>query len=220
MIKNYFFLFLYFFCLKALASEPSVNIESYIKAIAQKEVAKECPTCDVDLVIHNKKLLDDVAVPDQIIADRWRGQTNLILKMGDESRIVTVTIRWSDDVVIATKNIKQGQVIQEPDLKTIKKDVTFLKEAYVNKISAVVGWEGRKIFRRGQIIEENYLKKPLAIKYGQPIKLHLREGSLILTMMAQARGAGAVGDRIPVYIPKTRKKLSAIVVDSGSARIE
>ncbi len=197
-----------------------VDVESYLQKTIQTEVNKECETCQVELFIHNKKILQDVAIPDQVISDRWRGQTNLVLKMGDENRIVTVTIRWRDQVIIAKSNIRQGQTIGIADVKSIERDVTFMQTPYLSKIDSVVGMEPRKIFKRGQVIDEGYLKKPLVVKYGQPVKVFFRQGSLELTISGQAKGAGAIGERIPVYLPNTKKRLSAVILAKDEVRVQ
>ena len=203
-----------------LPQEKSVDIEPYLKKTVEEQVKKECETCQVELTIHNKQILDDVVIPDRVIADRWRRQTNLVLQMGEENRIVTVSIRWMDQVVIAKSNIRQGQLIAAEDVKTVEKDVTFLQTPYINKIENVIGWEPRKVFPRGQIIDEGYLKKPLVVKYGQTVKVEFQEGSLQLSMTGQAKGAGAIGDRIPVAINETQKRVSGLIIDKGRVRLE
>ncbi len=202
------------------SSEPGNSIEEHLAKVVQSEVAKECETCRVELFIHNKKILDDIAVPDKVIADRWRGQTNLVLQMGKDSRIVTVTIRWKDQVVVAKSNIRQGQLIEDRDVRTFEKDVTFQQTPYLNKVEDVVGWEPRKMFRRGQVIDEGYLKRPLIVKYGQNVKVTMDDGSLQVTMSGVAKGAGSIGDRIPVFLPETGKRLAAIILEKGIVRVQ
>lgn len=203
-----------------LPAEQIIDVESHLQKVVQEQVAKECGTCKIELFIHNKKILEDISVPDRVVADRWRGQTNMILQMGEENRIVTVTIRWHDNVTIAKKNIRQGQILAEQDLKVIEKDVTFLPTPYINNIENAIGWEPRKTFRRGQVIDEGYLKRPLVVKYGQPVRVMLEQGSLQLSMNGQAKGAGSIGDRIPIYLPDTKKRLSAVILEKGIVRVQ
>lgn len=213
---------LFSFILTSLFIQPawSGDLQTYLDRLIANEVKKECQSCEVDVFIHNEAIVEDIAQPDQVIADRWRGQTNLILKMGQESRLLTVTIRWHDLVGVAKKNIKQGQILQKKDIAMVRKDVTFLQTAYANQLEDVVGLSVRRVFKRGQVIDESYLKKPLSIKYGQPVKVLLDEGSLQLVMPGLARGAGAIGDRVPVYLASTKKKVSAIVIDKNTVRIQ
>jgi flagella basal body P-ring formation protein FlgA len=200
--------------------KPNGEAEASILSVIQEQVKKECETCQVEVILHNPRLLQDVAIPDRVLAEHWRGQTNLILQLGAENRIITATIRWIDEVVIASKNIRQGQLMEKRDLKLVKKDVTFIQTPYLNQIKQVAGWEPRKMFRRGQVIDEGYLKRPLAVKYGQPLRILLQEGALQLSMTGQAKGAGAVGERIPIYLPETRRRLSGIIVEKGVVRVQ
>lgn len=213
--------FILFFALaEGSAEQPAQDLQSHLVQVIEAQVSNECTSCSVDVQVHNPQAVDDIAIPDKVISDRWKGQTNLILKTGKENRVVTVTIRWQDKVVVAKKNIKQGQIIKASELRTVDKDVTYIKTAYANDIKNVVGMTGGRVFKRGQIIDEAVLRKPIVVRYGQPIKLFIDEGSLSLTMSGRARGAGAIGDRIPVFIPNTRKKLFAVIIDKSTARVE
>lgn len=212
-------LFTIFVFQNAWADKASM-VEKHILKTVSAEVQKECASCQVELQILNKKIIEDIAIPDRVVADHWKGQTNLVLKLGDENRIVTAEIRWKDQVVVAKKNIRMGKLIDSKDLRVVEKDVTYLQTAYLNESQKAVGWLGKRVFQRGQVIDENMLKKPLAVKFGQPVKLELINGSLELVIQAKARGAGAVGDQIPVYIPKTRKKVTAKVIGGGRVRLE
>ncbi|MEM7646450.1 MAG: flagellar basal body P-ring formation chaperone FlgA [Pseudomonadota bacterium] len=181
---------------------------------------KECSSCQLDFRIMNKSVVEEIAIPDQVWADHWRGQTNLVLVLGEKKKVVTVDIRWIDQVVVAKKNIKQGNLIGPEDLRVVDKDVTFLKTAYINDPSMAQAMISRRLYQRGQVIDEGMLKKPLAIRYGEPVKLELQEGSLQLVINGQAKGAGAVGDSIPIFIPRTRKRVMAKILSEGRVKLK
>ena len=71
----------------------SSDILKNIQSTVQDQVHQICRTCRAEVTIHNETILEDIAKPDKIIADHWKGQTNLLLKLGSKSRLVTVTIR-------------------------------------------------------------------------------------------------------------------------------
>lgn len=196
------------------------TIEDHLRKVVLAEVNKECRNCRIDMQIHNAKILHDIAKPDAVIAEHWKGQTNLILKLGEDSRIVTATIRWMDDVVVVNKNTKQGHLFKESDLRVVEKDVTYLKTAYASSVDLVKGLETQRVFQRGQVVDETLLKKPIVVRYGETIRLQLNDGALVLEMTGQAKGAGAIGDRIPVSILETKKNLFAVIVEKGTARVE
>lgn len=202
----------------SLSTDKVGDIERHLLKVAQVQVDTECPTCRVELEIMNPKTVEDIALPDSVLADHWRGQTNLILKIEGETRIVTANIRWIDQAVVAKKNIRQGSILNAKDLRVVDKDVTFLKVAHVQSPEQVAGMVARRVFGRGQVIDEGMLKKPLAIRYGQPIKIEIQSRSLKVQMQGRAKGAGAIGERIPVYIPSTRKKVSATIISSSLVR--
>ncbi len=196
------------------------EIEKHLAAVVSKQVALECPSCTVSMSLFNKRSLADIHQPDEVHADHWKGQTNLVMKLGEKNQIITADIRWMDQVVVAEENIKQGEIIKESDLRVVEKDVTYLNTPYLNDKSKAVGLTVKRMFQRGQVIDESVLKKPIVVRYGQPIQLLMENGPLKLTIEAQAKGAGAVGDSIPVYIIQSKTKLQATIVDHGLARLQ
>jgi flagella basal body P-ring formation protein FlgA len=196
------------------------SIEAVIQKMVQKEVQKECATCEVELILHNKSLVEDVAKPDRVIADRWKGQTNLILRVGEDTRIITATIRWKDKILIAKNNIPVGQVLTAKHLERVKKDVTYLQTPYLTHEDEARGLATRRVFKRGQVLDSSYLKKPIAIKFGQPVEIQFNTGALALSMSGEARGAGAIGDRIPVIVNNTKKRMSAVILSKNQVRVE
>lgn len=196
------------------------DVKEHLLRVITQEVKKECLTCRVELNIFNEKSIDDISVPDKVLADHWRGQTNLILKTEQRDRIITVEIRWYDKVLVASRNIRIGGAIDKKDVRIYEKDVTFLKTPYLNKIDKARGLVAKRVFQRGQVIDESKLKKPLVVRYGQPIKIILQEGAIHLSTMGQAKGAGAIGDRIPVYVSKTRKKMMGKIISENKVRVE
>ncbi len=207
------------FMSKAFANIP-LDAEQVIAKAVKEAVKSECRTCRVDVRILNKKILDDILVPDRVIADHWRGQTNLVLELGDKTRIVTADIRWMDDVVIAKENLKIGNIVSANDVEIVERDVTYIQVPYARKFEQVEGLVGKKMFRRGHVIDESFLKKPLVVRFGQPVKLQMVQGNLTLTMDAKAKGAGAIGDDIPIFLPETRKNMNATIVDHGLVRVQ
>jgi flagella basal body P-ring formation protein FlgA len=201
-----------------LAMTP-INASAVIKEAVVQAVHQECHSCRVEMKIMNSQILDDIAVPDRVIADHWKGQVNLVLELGEENRIITADIRWIDQVIVAKENIKMGEALTAKDLETTEQDVTFFQIPYARNMDHVIGLIGKRMFRRGQIIDESQLKKPIAVRYGQPIKAELVDGSLTLTIDGQAKGAGAIGEDIPIYLPNTRKKMQARIISEGLVRV-
>ena len=202
------------------ADQSFFNLKNHLKKKIQLEVAKECPSCSVEFTIYDEEKLASFPIPDRVLTDHWKGETTLLLKKGRKTREVKVSIRWRDQVIVALKNIKQGELILSSMVGRVEKDVTYLKTAYASSLKNVIGMTGKRVFKRGQVIDEVLLKKPLVIRYGQPIKVFIDKGTLRLSMKGQARGAGAIGERIPVFIKNTRKKLFGIVVTENEVRVE
>ena len=197
----------------------SLCIKSLSEAIEEK-IQSECETCQVSLTNINQDLLKNLKKPFSVSSSHWKGNSVLEIKSQDQIVALPATIRWIDNVVVANRNIRQGHQISQKDVRRVKRDVTFLETPYPNTIDAAIGWEGKSIFKRGQVINEAMLRKPMVVKFGQPIKVELKTGSLVLQMQGQARGTGAVGDQIPVYMSRTQTQLSGKIISANKVTVE
>ena len=199
--------------------QDRLNLENLKKRV-KLMTKSECPTCDIEVQLKDDINLSYVGLWEiETSNDNWKGEVELKLKT-DRVDAVPAVIRWKDKVVVAKRSIHAGSVIKESDLKTNKKDVTFLKSSYINDKKKLVSRMSRKNFRVNQMISMSATKKANVIRYGESVALHFVDKVLTVTASAKAKGAGAVGDLIPIYIPRTKRKMMARVVDKGKVRVE
>ena len=200
------------------------TLEEAFQNFIQEKVNEECETCKVKMFFTNK-LTETVGETKweeikNIQMANLKGQTTVYFETKDKNYQLTADIRWYDQVVIADNNINHGSIINEGDLKTVEKDITFNNVPYIREAQKAHGMLARRSFQRGHFIDENFLKKPHIVKYGQPLKLILDSGNLSMTVSGKARGSGAQGDTIPVLITRTNKKVMAQIVDNTTVRME
>ena len=81
------------------------------------------------------------------------------------------------------------------------------------------GFELRAPVAAGRILSRADLRPIPVINIGDPVKLRLVCGSLVVAADTVARSAGVRGDRIRLELPNTRKCLQAEVTGPGEARI-
>lgn len=201
------------------AAESDVAKQRVIQEV-QDQVEKDCSFCKVDIQFLNSTQKFEINENDKILAHHWKGQTEIHIYGAEKEIAVPVEIRWLDQVVVAERNIKQGDLISSDNIKVIEKDVTFNNKAYVRSMDAAVGLVSKRGLIRGQMIEEDLLKKPTVVRYGQVIKVEFVQNSLSLMMSGQAKGAGAVGDSIPVFIPHTKSNVYGEIMDQNTVRMK
>ncbi|MCB0377983.1 MAG: flagellar basal body P-ring formation protein FlgA [Bdellovibrionales bacterium] len=203
-----------------LGAEEGLAIQKQIRDVIREKVHTQCPTCRVEIeFIENIKASRDEAIK-EVHPTHLKGESIVSYKQEGQINKIPVSIRWYDQVVVAKNNIIHGKTIEESDLAKVEKDITFNSIAYLQEPSQAIGMVGRRLFPRGQIVDLSQLKKPRLIKYGQPVNLSFAQGGLSLSMMGQARGAGVEGDRIPVIINGTKKKVMAKILSKNEVRVE
>lgn len=151
--------------------------------------------------------------------DLWKGNQSITIEWDKKKFHLPVQVRWYDSVVTAKRNIPVGRPLKKQDVYVKRRDVTFLVADYLTSYDDITGMQVKKGLRLGQPISKKHLAPPKVIAYGQTIKASFSEGSFLISTSAQAKGAGAIGDRIPIEIIETGKKRMAEVVSEEQVRV-
>lgn len=72
----------------------------------------------------------------------------------------------------------------------------------------------------GHILVQQDLETIPVVVAGEPVRLELVSGSLVIAVEALARSSGAVGDKVRLEMPTSRKVVQAVVTGPGEARVQ
>jgi flagella basal body P-ring formation protein FlgA len=72
----------------------------------------------------------------------------------------------------------------------------------------------------GKILCRSDLQPILVISSGDPVRLELVCGTLVVASESVARTSGALGEKIRLELPNSRRNLQAVITGPGEARIE
>lgn len=82
------------------------------------------------------------------------------------------------------------------------------------------GFRLRSPVSPGHILVTQDLEAIPVVSAGEPVRLEVVSGALVIAVEALARSNGAVGDKVRLEMPTSHKNLQAVVTGPGTARVQ
>lgn len=148
------------------------------------------------------------------------GTKDLSVQIGNKKHWLTANIFIKKDVYILDKSISNlNQRLSKSHFKkhTI---VDQGEKRYFQDIENVQFYQFNKFLQKGNVVRVNDLVPKSIIKYGDKVKLSIKNKSINLSSIGIAKENGRFGDYIQVINPKSNKKITAKVINYKQAEIE
>jgi flagella basal body P-ring formation protein FlgA len=129
-------------------------------------------------------------------------------------------IRRMVTAVVCARLLDEGTVLTEGDVTVARVELPFGAAAPLTDVQTAVGKRTRRRIPQGQPLIASALEIPPVITAGAKVSVESVVGIVKVTAAGVARESGAVGDRIRVFIPQTKKEVTAIIVDASTVRVE
>jgi len=133
-------------------------------------------------------------------------------KYGSRTMAQVVRLRWFAYLVVATKDIKRGEVLS-PDVLEVQ--LVEYKRSYrrcFSNIGEVVGMGSARSIKKGEPITDRDIERPYLVKRGDRVTVVVRSGAVDVEVEGIALEPGFKGSRIKVRVPKFRKDIEAVVI--------
>lgn len=135
---------------------------------------------------------------------------------------VGATITVQHEVCVALNPIKRDARIRREDLVIERVDISRMRHNSFDDPAQLIGLQACRTISKGRVIDGSMIRMPPAVEAGSAVRIVIVCGSARVIAEGISRGSGAIGDRIQVYCPMTRKVLrgqiqadSTIVIESG-----
>lgn len=123
------------------------------------------------------------------------------------------------NVPIAARAIGIGEKLGSEDFALQMKDVTFASDAPATAGEISSSLAARQI-PVGQVIFKNHLRKEMAVKSGDIVKVLAGNDEWQVSIDGVAQSQGYIGDLIRVKIPRTQKVLSGLLKEKGLVEVQ
>jgi len=122
------------------------------------------------------------------------------------------------EYVAELKNgIRKGEVIGEQDFAMVWQETTFQKRKVIKNSGEAVGRTAIRTLKAGDLLVDNSLDTPYAVKEGDVVKLFVKFGEAVVQTNAIAQKSAFKGQTISVRNVDTGKNISATVSGLGEA---
>lgn len=134
---------------------------------------------------------------------------------------VVVTRREEEvSVPVLTHRVAVGDVIQASDLTMKKVPARIAAHNTITDTDLIVGRGARRALQPETPLQRADLIAPQVVRRGQTVSITLDDGVMLLVTQGEAQMDGAVGERVRVINPSSKKSIDAIVTGAGQVAVD
>jgi flagella basal body P-ring formation protein FlgA len=154
-----------------------------------------------------------------------RGQetaTLLVLMDGQVISRQTVSFvlkRW-ENVLKLARAVHKGEGLDSASVELVREETTFQQRKLLFSVEQAVGRSALRNLREGELLVDNWLSTPYAVREGDQVRLFVSVGGATVQAQGIARQNGFKGETIRVLNADTRKELLATITGNGEARVQ
>jgi flagellar basal body P-ring formation protein FlgA len=132
---------------------------------------------------------------------------------------ITGNLSVRKSVPVSMRALQAGEKVQPEDFTMQVRDITFATDV----APAISDFEASNMARQigaGQIIWKSSLRRELALKSGDAVKVTAGGDVWQITIEGVAQSSGYIGDQVRVKIPRTQKLVSGILRKKGVVEVQ
>ena len=131
------------------------------------------------------------------------------------SLYVSVNLARYAEIVVATRPIARGVVIDASDLKLERRKLSAAHQDYLTEPDRVTGQIALRIIPAGQALQSHLLERPQLVRRGQRVVLFSGNRAISVRMSGKALEDGAEGDWISVRNLNSNRIVEGVVSARG-----
>ena len=132
---------------------------------------------------------------------------------------VTADLTRRIKVVVATRSISRGQMINARDVELREVNLQTVALEPIRDLNQVIGQQARCVLRSGTILVSRHMSQPLMVRRGQLITVRYVSGGLVIKTVARAKEDGTLGESIQVRNDRSRDPFLVVVTGSKEGQI-
>lgn len=134
------------------------------------------------------------------------------------SALLTLRMKLQRGVLVALRNIKPGETLNRADFSMSVEEISGLNDAPVINPTDLNESVSRIHIRQGSIVTGRMLRKKPDVMFGDRIMAYKTIGAITVTISAESRGEGTVGERIKIK-SEDNKFFTAVIESSSQVKI-
>lgn len=112
--------------------------------------------------------------------------------------VITIKVNLFDQVLVANRRIRRGEIVSPADFSVQEEDITHLKNKAVKDLLTIENQQAAINISEGAILQENMVESQPDIKAGDKVFAYSSLGSVIVSFPVSVRENGRIGEKIRV----------------------
>ena len=133
---------------------------------------------------------------------------------------VSLKVRTFGEVLLCRRKVDRHHVFTAEDLIVERRETTTLPDDINLEIGDVVGKRAKAFIQSGRVIRRGMIEQPPVLHRGDLVTVRVSLKAIFITMEGEARADGRPGEIIPVRNIRSRREISAEVVDSKTVIVD
>ncbi len=156
--------------------------------------------------------------------DEERGRFQARLSFPDGfggTRIRTLAGRYETmvEVPVLRRTVAAGEILRASDVVTRPVVARRLGRGMILDLRQIVGRAATRPLRANVPLRQGDVERPVLVRKGTLVTMQVRQGAMVLSALGKAMQDGALGDRILLLNPRTRRTVEGTVVAAGRVEI-
>lgn len=132
--------------------------------------------------------------------------------------VITIKMNLFDEVFVANRKIRKGDVITAGDFTVKDEEITHLRNGTVKNISEMKNHRAHMNIAEGAILQNNMVETLPDVKAGDKVFAYSTVGTVTVTFPVSVREDGRIGETVRV-VRDDRLTFKALIVDSKQVKI-
>lgn len=150
------------------------------------------------------------------------GRLTLNVQCNDEiswSVYVPIEIKAFDEVVITTRPISRGALVQRDQVTIEEQNVASLHQGYYRDISSVVGTIAKRSIPGNRVLNPGKLSPPRIVNKGERVTIVASSGSVNIRATGEALSDGVLGQLVQVRNTSSNRVIEGRVTAAGQISV-
>ncbi len=126
---------------------------------------------------------------------------------------VTARLKYFANAAVINCEIRRGEPIRISDVDVKKVEITGLKNFYTSP-AELNCMQAKKNIRAGTVMTSSNVRSAYIIKRGDKVNVQVHGGNILIEAKGTARGNGAKGEYINIFVDMTKTTITCKIVDS------
>lgn len=199
--------------------------EAVVVAAAEAALAEAWPAVAARAEVHVVRLSPAIEAAEAPIRVRFlsgppRGRTSAVVEArsasGGWDRLGWAYLEVSHfgEVAVLTRDVVRGGALAGA-LRIERRETTALRDA-IDAETLLHGYVATRTLRAGTVLTGRLVAPPAAAEVGDPVAVTYTRGTLLLTVVGEARQRGALGEEVRVYVAETRSTFRVRLTGPGA----